>query len=257
MAVSQVTITPIAENFYAIDAPCEADVDVRALLVCGQRYSLLIDTLLRPADLVPVADIVRGAGRPLLIVNSHADWDHWWGNAAFPEAPVIAHRLTRERQMREGKRSLAAQRRKDPAAFAEVVLRPATVAFSDALDLDLGDLSVELRPLPGHTRDCIVAYFPERRLLFAGDTVEDPIPLLNEGGFDRWPDELLEWATRVRVVVPAHGAIGGPDLLRRNAAYLHGLLAEPGRAIPELQGAPAFYRRAHRRNLKRAAGDGF
>ncbi|GAC1625308.1 MAG: hypothetical protein NVS4B2_03750 [Chloroflexota bacterium] len=254
MPISHVTINPLEENIYAIDAPCEADVDVRALLVCGQRFSLLIDTLLRPSDLQSVAQLVAGAGGPLLIVNTHADWDHWWGNAAFPNVPIIAHQRTRSRQIREGKRSLASRRRKDPSGFAEIELRPATVTFSEALDLDLGDIQVELRALPGHTSDCIVAYLPERHLLFAGDAAENPIPLLNEGVIGSWPELLDVWARRSRIVVPAHGAIAGPELLERNAAYLRGLRDNPAGSVPELDGAPAFYRTAHRRNLKRAAG---
>src|SRR5579872_991603 len=174
----KITITALGENIYGIEAPCEPGVDVRAMLACGDNYSLLLDTLLRPADLDTVRPLVESRNRPLLIVNSHADWDHWWGNAAFPDAPVIAHRLTRERQLREGRRSLAAQRRKDPETFADVVLRPATIAFDGRLELELGGLRVELLPVPGHTADCIVALLPDRRLLFAGDAAENPIPLL-------------------------------------------------------------------------------
>ena len=135
MSVSRVTISPVVEDVLAIDA--SGLVDVRALLVCGADVTLLIDTLLLPSDLEEVRESVSRRGRPLLIANSHADWDHWWGNAAFPEAPVIAHRLTQLRQRREGRRSLAAQRRKDEAYFADVALRPATVAFEGVLRLDL------------------------------------------------------------------------------------------------------------------------
>ncbi|MGI8825896.1 MAG: MBL fold metallo-hydrolase [Chloroflexota bacterium] len=246
------TITPLAENVYAINAPCEAEIDVRALLICGRDASVLLDTLLCPADLEPAREVVESAGRPLFIVNSHADWDHWWGNAAFPDAPVIAHLLTRERQRREGARTLASVRRKDPEKFAGVALRPATIAFAGRLDLDLGDLCVELHHLPGHTKDCIVAYIPERRLLFAGDAAEDPIPLLNEGWCETWAGQLLAWVDRARTVVPAHGTVSGRDLLRSNAAYLQSLQAHDGKQPPELVNASPFYRRAHRRNVKRA-----
>ena len=253
MPAQDVTISSLGENIFAVEAPCEPDVEVRALLVCGRDQAVLVDTLSRPADLVEVRELIAVQGRPLLVVNSHADWDHWWGNAAFSQAPIIAHRLTQLRQQREGKRALAAQQRKDPSRFTGVTLRPATIAFDGQLALDLGDLHVELSPLPGHTPDCIVAYLPERRLLFAGDAAEDPIPLVGEGPVAGWPELLLEWSRRARTVVPAHGRISGPELLERNAAYLQGLGTQPDRVIPELAGASPFYRRAHRRNLKLAA----
>ena len=44
--------------------------------------------LLRPSDLDGVREIVESHSKPLYIVNSHADWDHWWGNGAFPQAPM-------------------------------------------------------------------------------------------------------------------------------------------------------------------------
>lgn len=247
------TFEPIAENIYGIVVPCGGGVDVRALLIAGTHHTLLVDTLLRPADLDDAQDLIRNFGNPVLVANTHADWDHWWGNSAFPEAHIFAHRLTRTRQLKEGKRSLAAKQRKDPETFAGVILRPATIAYEDSLEIDLGGLHVELSLLPGHTRDCTVAYILERRLLFAGDTAEEPIPLITDGPIGRWPDKLSEWADRSTMVVPAHGRISGPDLLRRNARYLRSLIDDPGSAVPELQEAPPFYKGAHRRNQKKAA----
>jgi glyoxylase-like metal-dependent hydrolase (beta-lactamase superfamily II) len=249
---SPITISPLATDIFAIKAPCDLEVDVRALLITGRDRAMLIDTLLRPSDLDGVQEIVASHGKPLYIVNSHADWDHWWGNGAFPGAPVVAHRLTYERQLREGRRQLTAKQRTD-GSFAEVILRPATITFDGWMQFDLGGIHLELSPLAGHVHDQIVAYIPEHRLLFAADAAEDPIPLVTEGPVAPWARALRAWAGKARTVVPAHGAIGGPALLERNAGYLEGLLHEPQRAVPELVGSPAFYRRAHRRNLKQAA----
>jgi glyoxylase-like metal-dependent hydrolase (beta-lactamase superfamily II) len=251
---SPITISPLATDIFAINAPCDPEVDVRALLITGRDCAVLIDSLLRPSDLAGVQEIVASHGKPLYIVNSHADWDHWWGNGAFPGAPVVAHLLTHQRQLREGRRQLTAKQRTDES-FAEVVLRPATITFDGWMQFDLGGMHVELTPLPGHVHDQIVAYVPEHRLLFAADAAEDPIPLVTEGPVSPWARALREWTGKVRTVVPAHGSIGGTELLRRNAVYLEGLLHEPQRAVPELVGAPAFYRRAHRRNLKQAAAE--
>jgi glyoxylase-like metal-dependent hydrolase (beta-lactamase superfamily II) len=252
VAASPITIAPLATDIFTINAPCDPDVDVRALLVTGRDCSVLIDTLLRPSDLDGVREIVESHGKPLYIVNSHADWDHWWGNGAFPQAPILAHRLTQERQLREGRRQLASKQRTD-SSFGEVVLRPATITFDGTLQLDLGGVHVEFSPLPGHVHDQIVAYIPEHRLFFAADAAEDPSPLVTEGPVAPWAAALRAWAGKVRTAVPAHGSIMGPELLERNASYLEGLLHEPQRTVPELAGAAAFYRRAHRRNLKQAA----
>ncbi|MDQ2740749.1 MAG: MBL fold metallo-hydrolase [Chloroflexota bacterium] len=245
-----VTISPIVEGVFAVDST--EGVEVRAVLVYGNDATLLLDTLATPTDLASVREAVSERGKPLLIVNSHADWDHWWGNAAFPEAPVIGHQLTLERQRREGKQTRDEMAEKEER-YAGITLRPATIGFDGLLHLDLGGITVELSHLPGHTHDCIVAWVPERELLFAGDTAEDPLPLINEGPIADWPERLREWAERAKIVVPAHGAISGPELLIRNADYLERLFEGEGGQFPELEGADDFYREGHVHNLQKAA----
>lgn len=256
MNATDVRLSPIEDGILAVNGHYpDFDMDVRALLVHGTNTSLLIDTLARPQDLEPVRAEMAERGNPLWIVNSHADWDHWWGNAAFPTAPVFATRAAAERQRREARRSLASMRRSRPALFDGVDLRAATVAFEGILRLSLGGLTVELHPLRGHTHDQVVAWLPERRLLFAADAAEGPIPLVTEGPITGWPDALEGWAQRAGVVVPAHGAVSGPELLERNAAYLRALLADTDMPLPSTARTDPFYSRAHRRNLKRCAAE--
>lgn len=251
-----VRMVSIDDGVIAVEASYPTfDTVVRALLVHGERGSALIDTFARPIDLDVVREEVERRARPLWVINSHADWDHWWGNAAFPDAPVLASRSTLRRQRREAKRELRRMLQQAPDLFAGVELRPATMSFDVTAELDLGGITIELHPLPGHSHDQIVAWLPEKKLLFAADAAEDPLPLATEGPISGWPETLETWAARARTVVPAHGAISGPELLRGNATYLRGLLSPDGREFPELAGADAFYKRAHRRNLKRGAAE--
>src|SRR5438105_3586837 len=89
-------------NFAAV-AEFES-MEVDAYLVITDRYVVVLDTLLCPEDMTTVMHMAQNelAGRELLIVNSHADWDHTWGNGYFTGehfAPIIAHQhcLTRLR----------------------------------------------------------------------------------------------------------------------------------------------------------------
>jgi glyoxylase-like metal-dependent hydrolase (beta-lactamase superfamily II) len=70
-------------------------MEVDAYVVLTKRYLVVFDTLLCPEDMAIVMHEVQDAlaGRQLLVVNSHADWDHTWGNAYFTAqhpAPIIA-----------------------------------------------------------------------------------------------------------------------------------------------------------------------
>ncbi len=220
---------------------------VRAALIRGGQSCLIWDTLTHPDDMAGLRTIQTGC--PTFIVYSHADWDHIWGAAAFdPDIPVIAHRLCRQRFETDAPRTLAEFRRDQPGKWDEVRLVPPTVTFGDELDVDLGGLTVQLRHLPGHTEDCLVAFTPELNLLLTGATVEWPCPCVPaECDLTRWIEGLRFWRAQPRLrVVPSHGPEGGVELLERTMAYLDGLRQGRPIAMPDMS---EFYARTHRENL--------
>ena len=130
-----------------------------------------------------------------------------------------------------------------------------TRTFSDALEVDLGGLEVHLEHLPGHTADCAVAWIPDWGVLLAGDTVETPLPVVNDGAMvDAWARALRGWAARpgLELVVPSHGRIGGPDVVQETADYLEAL--RTGAVPAVLDDLDAFYARTHRENLLQMRG---
>src|SRR5689334_20482302 len=77
-------------------------MEVDAYAIITERYVVLGDTLLCPEDMAQVMQEIQDAlaGRQLLVINSHADWDHAWGNGYFTgahTAPIIAHQHCRTR----------------------------------------------------------------------------------------------------------------------------------------------------------------
>src|SRR5947209_4453768 len=69
-----------------LNLPGEFEVmEVDAYIIVTDRYIVLLDTMLCPEDMATVMQSVQDelAGRQVLVVNSHADWDHSWGNAYF------------------------------------------------------------------------------------------------------------------------------------------------------------------------------
>src|SRR5690348_3825626 len=94
---NDVTVTELQPGIYLASRPLGQTSVVRAALLLGARRAAVIDTLLCPEDMAPLQVHLAGHGRPVIVVNTHADWDHFWGNAAFPGAPIVGHRLCRER----------------------------------------------------------------------------------------------------------------------------------------------------------------
>ena len=203
------------------------EVDTFALVT--QRYLILIDTMSTPELSAEIMDMLASErdGRQLLVINTHADYDHCWGNATFATpggtypTPIIAHErcLARMRSV-EARASLERRQQRD-SRFASVRLVEPTITFDERLHIEGGDLTIECFPTPGHTEDHIALWVPELRLIFAGDAAEYPFPHVADG--ETLPILLrsLEHiaAFDPAVVLPCHGGTITPDLPARNLAY--------------------------------------
>ncbi|HKJ03544.1 MAG TPA: MBL fold metallo-hydrolase [Longimicrobiales bacterium] len=224
------------------------DFDVRAAVLVGGTRAVVWDTLAHPRQLAGVAALV--GPRPVTVVYSHADWDHAWGTGGLGRVDeVVAHGVAAHRFRTDVPEELARRRTATPGAWDDVVPVPPTRTFRTHLTLDLGGVALELHALPGHTPDCLVGYVPAWGVLLAGDTVETPLPVVNDGAaVEGWVARLRAWTgvSAVTTVVPSHGRVGGLELLDETLAYLDGL----ARGAPRPAGVlTSFYDETHRRNV--------
>lgn len=167
---------------------CEPVVD--AFAVISQRYVVLIDTLINPRTAHQMIGFLKGfleGGRQLVVINTHADWDHVWGNQLFtgPQAeypaPVIGHRNTQVVfESQESKNYLKHMQGQNPGVFDNVVLSPPNLLFEQHLVINGGDLTLEIFPTFGHTVDHCSVFIPEINTLFVGDAAEFPYPAARE-----------------------------------------------------------------------------
>ncbi|MDQ2714887.1 MAG: MBL fold metallo-hydrolase [Chloroflexota bacterium] len=202
-------------------------MEVDAYLVVTQRYIVVLDTLLCLEDVGSMMQTLPTdlAGRQVLVVNSHADWDHSWGNAYFMgehAAPIIAHDHCLLRMQSEEARAGLREYQERYAIFRSVVLVPPTVTFEQQLTIHGGDLTIELLATPGHHPDHIAAWLPELRLLLAFDAAEMPLPLIENAACAPLMFASLERMIALQPlrVLCSHGKTTSPDQLQANLAYL-------------------------------------
>lgn len=207
--------------------------EVDSFVVRTQRLLVVVDTLSTPADAgwLRAQVAVDCAGRLLVVVDTHADYDHAWGNSAFADAPIIGHRLCAERlQGDEAAADIARWSAEMPGRFDEVVATPPSILHGDeGLVLDGGDVTIELIHTPGHTDDHVSLYLREPGILLAGDAAEVPFPHIDS------PDGLVRAraslerlaALGARHVLPCHGGTTDPVILERNLAWLDAVVADP------------------------------
>jgi glyoxylase-like metal-dependent hydrolase (beta-lactamase superfamily II) len=207
--------------------------EVDTFVIRAARLVVVVDTMSTPAD----ARLLRAAiepdleGRTLVVVDTHADYDHAWGNQVFADVPIIGHAICGARLRGAAAfEDLERWKAEMPGRFDEVEPTPPSILFGDAgLVLDGGDLTVELIPTPGHTDDHAALYLPELDLVLAGDAAEVPFPHIDSpGGLRRARASLERLQTLgARHVLPCHGGTTDPVVLERNLAWLDAVTADP------------------------------
>lgn len=232
---------------------CRNDELVDTFIVVSERFVVLIDTVINPtsaAKMVEFAQPYLRNGRTLLVVNTHADYDHAWGNQLFVgrtarhTAPIIATRLCAAYlQGAQARESLAQKQAKEPEIFGEVQLTPPTLLFDETFCIQGGDLTLELFATPGHTDDHLSIYIPEISTLLAADGAELPYPFARTvDGLSAMRASLAEMAARnAQFVLYCHAPVTiGSQLLFDNIAYFDAieahcrqLLASGSIAIPD------------------------
>ena len=157
-----------------------------------------------------------------MLVNTHHHPDHTNGNRVLGAAAVVAHTKCRDQMAR-----IAGP---PPAGLFGAVdwgnITPELpgVCFDSRLNLYAGERRVELLHFgtPAHTTNDIVAWLPQERILFAGDLAfNGGTPFALSGSIAGWLDVLSALGELApAVVIPGHGAPGGPGILAETAGYL-------------------------------------
>lgn len=221
-------------------------MEVDAYVIITERFAVVCDTMLCPADaeamLTPLAGDI--ADRPLVVVISHADWDHYWGNGYFrgaQAAPIIAQASGPERiRSEEARISLLESQQQDPL-FQTVTLVEPTITFERNLTLHGGDLTLELFSAPGHHTDHLAVWIPELRLLLGFDAIETPLPIIDNAVAVPSMFATLEHflALQPEEVYCSHGKVTGAVVVQRNLEYLQEIQQRCLRYLQDQQRVPA------------------
>jgi glyoxylase-like metal-dependent hydrolase (beta-lactamase superfamily II) len=199
-----------------------AELDLNCGLVLGDGACLVVDTrshLGEAADLVAAVRAVTP--HPWTVVNTHAHYDHCFGNAAFRPAVVWGSRgcaAALAATADDQRAAVVAELRAAGDDDAAELVRAAPVDPPDALVdstavLDVGGREVVLRFLGrGHTdHDLVVEVETDEdaTVVFAGDLVEQGAPPAFEDAWPaEWPATLGQLHALARgPVVPGHGAV--------------------------------------------------
>jgi cyclase len=241
------TVSRLSSRVIVLDC-----LNVNVTAISTDSGIVVIDTNRNPCVMQRLRTVIEkefGRQEFVYLVNTHGDPDHASGNQAFPSVPLIAHQdygafllhgraarlredWTRRSRLEDVRSEFGASDRESLEAGEirgkvsarksmseefcdERAARLPTVTFKDSLQLNLGDLTLELRFCgEAHTNHDIVVYVPEEKLLLVGDLICSPespcFPIDAMADVPRLVRELaglLERRTGLETVVPGHGRI--------------------------------------------------
>ena len=151
----------------------------------------------------------KAGSKPVIVINTHYHGDHVGGNHFYKGSRIYIGSYDKDFLMKN--------------------IRPGdqpTDFVKDSLMLDLGDELLTLRNLgQAHTFDDMVVYLKNRKILFAGDLVQNHTNpfLIKESGadVDKWIKALgcIRCHYQVKMLVPGHGSLGDSTMVRDMKQY--------------------------------------
>jgi glyoxylase-like metal-dependent hydrolase (beta-lactamase superfamily II) len=232
-----------------------SELELNCGLVIGAERALVIDTRSTTRRGEELAASVREITHlELVVVNTHAHYDHCFGNAAFRESQIYAHvgaaddlRATAEHQRQQVVEHL---RRTDREELAQTYLDTEIVVpfylVEEDTRIDLGGREVYLLyGGRGHTDHDLAVSVPDAGVVFWGDLIEQGADPAMEDSFPlEWADtvqRILEKAPDHTVAVPGHGdvvdqayVLAQQEQLAQLAATLEDARAEGIREVDRL-----------------------
>ena len=228
------TIQEVADGIVAIvHGHGEVGVSNATFVIDGQQ-AFVVDTMTFPEMTMGMQrEIARRGARVETVLNTHHHIDHMGGNKVFADAHILAHP--------ESVR--AVQKLGLPAPIYDRLMPQFRGQFTDLelvipapeLDTVVPRGGVLYSFTPAHTPADTAVWFPESRVLIAGDiSFIGVTPLSVNGHISGWIEALDALiALQPAVVIPGHGPVGTVQDLMVLRGYLTAIHRLGRRAVEE------------------------
>ena len=234
-------------NYAYIQPPGQWGLSNAGLIVDGDS-SLLVDTLydleLTREMLEAMKAATPAAGTIDVLVNTHSNGDHWFGNELVKGAEIISSKICAEEMPMMPPQMMADLVKAAPTLgdlgvyfsegfsrfnFEDINPTLPTRTFEGSLDIKVGSKDVKLIEVgPCHTGGDVLVVVPEDRVIYAGDLIfHESTPLMWDGPVSNWLKALDIMASfNPEVVVPGHGPIADAGCFDQTRAYWEYVAAE-------------------------------
>lgn len=180
--------------------------------VVTEEGVVMIDTPQLPVDAVKWRDLIAKHGEVRYLINTEPHGDHFSGNHFF-KGTIVAHEGTKNAIIAASVDDfIQGLKQKSPESLfltGGFEFRSPTITFSDRLTLSLGDHTIELINMPGHTAYQVAVYIPDEKTIFTSDNVFCGVQAWLHGALPfKWLESLKQLSGfDADVLVPGHGSI--------------------------------------------------
>ncbi|QVK18586.1 MBL fold metallo-hydrolase [Mycoplasmatota bacterium] len=193
-------------------------------LINTQDKLILCDTSEGKKEMEYVKQYIKDkeiSHKPLFIFNSHSDWDHIRGNDSFINPYIIGHTTCRERIKERADLDLEIFPH-SPDNNIEIKLP--NITFQERLVFEEDD--IEFIYTPGHTVCSATCYDHKDKVMYVGDLMEYPIPVINSLYLEAYI-QSLETIKRLspQIIITSHSKIVSNDLIDKHINYLQDVLS--------------------------------
>lgn len=229
------TIVEVADGIVAVlNGDGEIGVSNAACII-EQKRAFVVDTMTFPEMAEGMArEIARRGAHADMVLNTHHHIDHIGGNKVFADARIVGHPSTIGYLQQLGL----------PVSLYDTLMQQFRGRFQN-IELVIPEPAIDQLTLPrggelhvftpAHTLADLTVWFPEARVLLAGDVSFIGVtPLGVHGLISSWIEALdTLLALKPAVVVPGHGPIGSSQDLLRQRDYLSAIYHLGQRAVKE------------------------
>ncbi|HEY85313.1 MAG TPA: MBL fold metallo-hydrolase [Chloroflexi bacterium] len=198
----------VSDDIYVFTSSLYAQVTASA--VVHRDGIIVVDTLPYPSETRSMIAHLKelGKGKIKYLINTHWHADHTFGNYLFDDdVQLVCHKRCYNELIARGAGALLEAQAAVPE-FEEVTLRIPDIIFDNGdMVLHVGNKSVELRLMPGHSSDTTVAYAREDKVLLASDAMM-PVPYFVPGNrheLRQSLEKMLEYP--LESMVQGHGEV--------------------------------------------------
>lgn len=159
---------------------------VNMAVILGTKHNFIIDTGIGSDCVKAMLDYIGNDPKPIIVINTHGDWDHVAGNWMLEKNVIISHVLGREWMDKRWDEAIQWAKENDRYFEGEICKCLPNMVFEGSLSFP--DDGIKLFHTPGHTEGCISIYDSVDKVLHAGDSFG-----ASEGKAYFWGTELSDF----------------------------------------------------------------